>query len=331
MVKNRRLGHTAAVPNADFAGHPAIAAWSETSGRAIDPEHIDVLRGGKKSATYRLVGAGPGGAPIIAQRSQMAKALIERTVYEQILPHVSVSSPRYYGFREESPEFAWLFLEDVGNERYSATDEAHLILAGRWVGLMHTTAARVTAARGLPDGGPRRYLDHLKAGRHTIQANLANPALTATDVTTLRRTVSDLDGLERDWAGVERACMGVPPTLVHGDFQRKNTYIRNGVSGPELFAIDWETAGWGVPAVDLTRIDLSTYWSVVRCCWPDVRLEEVRRLTAVGRLFLQLAAIRWVSPELAYDSGLYLKRPMSWLRIFHDRLADAVAELGRIA
>ena len=316
-----------------LAGHPAVAAWGELSGRpiAIDPTHIEVLRQGRKSATYRLVGAGPGGVPIIAQRSQIAKASIERTVYEQILPHVSVTSPRYYGFREESPDFAWLFFEDVGNERYSAKDEAQLMLAGRWVGLMHTTAARVPAVRGLPDGGPRRYLGHLRAGRHTIHVNLGNPALTAADVTTLRLIASDLDDLERAWAGVERACMGLPPTLVHGDFQRKNTYIRNGVSGPELFAIDWETAGWGVPAVDLTRIDLSTYWSVVRCCWPDVRLEEVRRLTAVGRLFLQLAAIRWVSPELAYDSGLYLKRPMSWLRIFHDRLADAVAELGRIA
>jgi thiamine kinase-like enzyme len=322
---------TAAVPGESLTGHSAVAAWSEFSGEPVDPTHIEVLRHGRKSATYRLVGAGPGGAPIIAQRSQIAKALIERTVYEQILPHVSVTSPRYYGFREESPEFAWLFLEDVGNERYSATDEAHLMLAGRWVGLMHTTAARVTAARGLPDGGPRRYLDHLRAGRHTIQANLANRALTATDVTTLRRIVSDLDGLEQRWAGVERACTGVPPTLVHGDFQRKNTYIRNGVSGPELFAIDWETAGWGVPAVDLTRIHLLTYWSVVQRCWPDVRLEEVRRLTAVGRVFLQLAAIHWVSPELAYDSDLYLKRPMSWLRVFHDRLADAALELGRLA
>ena len=60
--------------------HPAVAAWGEFSGRPIDPPHIEVLRQGRKSATYRLVGAGPGGVPIIAQRSQIAKALIERTV-----------------------------------------------------------------------------------------------------------------------------------------------------------------------------------------------------------------------------------------------------------
>ena len=318
----------AAVLWGKLAWHPAVVAWRGLAEDPPDPEHIEVLRQGKKSATYRLVGAGPDGAPVIAQRSQMPKALIERTVYEQILPHLPVTSPRYYGFQEDSPQFAWLFLEDVGDERYSATDQAHLALAGRWVGLLHTTATRVAAARRLPDGGPRRYLDHLRVGRRTIHAHVANPALGAADVTALQLLVADLDRVERGWADVERACMGVPASLVHGDFQRKNTYIRNGATGPALFAIDWETAGWGVPAVDLTRIDLPTYWSVVRPSWPTVQLEDVRRLAAAGRIFLQLAGIRWVSPELAYNTAPYLRRPMSWLRVFHGRLTDAILELG---
>jgi len=319
-----------AVLSGELTGHPAVAAWRNVTPGAPDPECIEVLRQGKKSATYRLAGAGPGGAPIIAQRARMEKAHIERTVYEQILPHLPMTSPRYYGCREESPGFAWLFLEDVGDERCSPTDPAHRVIAGRWVGLMHTAATRVAAARGLPDGGPARYLDHLRVGRRTVRENLTNAALPAPDATTLQRLVSDLDHLEEGWADVERACTGVPPTLVHGDFQRKNTYIRTGARKPELFAIDWETAGWGVPAVDLTAIDLTTYWSVVQPWWPDAWLDDVRRLAAVGRIFLQLAAIRWASPELAYDSALYLSRPMSWLRIFKGRLTDAVRELGRV-
>jgi len=318
----------AAVLWGKLAWHPAVVAWRGLAQEPPDPEQIEVLRQGKKSATYRLVGAGPDGAAVIAQRSQIPKALLERTVYEQILPHLPVTSPGYYGFREDSPQFAWLFLEDVGDERYSATDPAHLALAGRWVALMHTAATRVAAARRLPDGGPRRYLDHLREGRRTIHAHLANPALTAADVRALRLLVADLDRVERGWVRIERACTGVPATLVHGDFQRKNTYIRNGASGPELLAIDWETAGWGVPAVDLTRIDLPTYWSVLRRWWPTVRLEDVRRLASVGRVFLQLAAIHWVSPELAYDTPPYLSRPLSWLRVLHGRLADGLRELG---
>jgi len=321
----------AAVLSGELAWHPAVAAWRQLAPDAPDPERIEVLRQGKKSATYRLVEPTPGSASIIAQRACMAKALIERTVYEEILPHLPVTSPRYYGFRAEDPHFAWLFLEDIGDERHTASDRAQLVLAGRWVGLMHTAAAHLPAARGLPDGGPPRYLDHLRGGLQTIRANLANPALTADDAATLGRLASDLERLESAWAALACACTGLPATLVHGDLQRKNLYVRNDAGQTALYAIDWETAGWGVPAADLARIDLPTYWSVVRSVWPDVRLEDVRRLGVVGRILRELVAIRWVSPQLAYDSPLYLSRPISWLRIMHDRLSDAVRELGAMA
>jgi len=307
--------------------HPAAAAWTAFGAGAAEPESIEVLRNGKKAGTYRLVGAGPAGESIIAQRSPVARAVIERVVYEQILPHLPVTAPRYYGSGADGRDFVWFFLEDVGEERITKTDPAHLALAARWVGSVHTGAATTAAARDLPDGGPPRYLNHLRVGRQTIRVNLANPALTPADVSTLDRIVVLLDALEREWPGIERACTGVPATLTHGDVQRKNIYIRSGAGGPELFLIDWETAGWGVPAVDLPLIDLPTYWSMVRPCWPHVRLKDVRRLAAVGRVLLQLAGIRWVSPELAYDQALYLTRPISWLRVLHDRLADAVREL----
>ena len=321
----------AAVLSGNLGWHPAVAAWRELVPDAPDPERIEVLRQGKKSTTYRLVESTPDAASIIAQRACMAKALIERTVYEEILPHLPVTSPRYYGFRAEDPHFAWLFLEDIGDERHTASDRAQLVLAGRWVGLMHTAAAHLPAARGLPDGGPPRYLDHLRGGLQTIRANLANPALTADGAATLGRLASDLDRLESAWAALACACAGLPATLVHGDLQRKNLYVRNDAGQTALYAIDWETAGWGVPAADLARIDLPTYWSVVRSVWPDVRLEDVRRLGAMGRIFLELVGIRWVSPQLVYDSPLYLSRPMSWLRVMHGRLSDAVRELRAVA
>src|SRR5439155_1444402 len=86
-----------------------------------------------------------------------------------------------------SGNLGWPLLEDIRAERYTPTDRAQLALAGHWVGLMHTAAARVPAARGFPEGGPPRYLDHLRADLQTIRANLANPALTAGDAATLGR------------------------------------------------------------------------------------------------------------------------------------------------
>src|SRR5207253_9971170 len=87
----------------DCAWHPAVAAWRELAPDAPDPESIEVLRRGQKSATYRLVGAGPGGAPIIAQHARGAKASIERAVYEPILAHPPVTPPRCHRFRGDAP------------------------------------------------------------------------------------------------------------------------------------------------------------------------------------------------------------------------------------
>ena len=310
-----------------LAWHPAAAAWTRFAAGTPEPESIEVLRHGKKAATYRLVGAGPEGESIIAQRSPVARALIERAVYEQILPRLPVTAPRYYGSSRDGRDFVWLFLEDVGDERFSKTEPAHAQWAARWVGAMHTAAAGVAAAGDLPDGGPPRYRDHLRAGRHTVRVHLANPALAPAAVTMLEHLTVDLDSLESRWAGIEAACIGIPATLTHGDIQRKNIYVRTAASGPAVFLIDWETAGWGVPAADLPLVDLPTYWSAVRPCWPHVRLEDVQRLAIVGRIFLQLAGIRWVSPELAYNRALYLSRPTAWLRVLHQRLADAVRDL----
>src|SRR5213078_5199962 len=186
-----------AVRSDNLAAHPAVAAWRQLTPDAPDPGRIEVLRQGKKSTTYRLVESTPGGASIIAQRACMAKALIERTVYEEILPHLPVTSPRYHGFRTENPHFAWLFLEDVGDERYATSDREQYALAGRWLGLMHTSTTRcadaATAAARLPDGGPARYLQHLRAARANILCNICNPALTTEEIALLKTIVSQHD------------------------------------------------------------------------------------------------------------------------------------------
>ncbi|HEV2669971.1 MAG TPA: phosphotransferase [Gemmatimonadales bacterium] len=304
--------------------HPAVKAWAAFTAAANEPESLEVLRKGTKAATYRLVGAGPGGESIIVQRSPAARAVIERAVNEDILSRLALTAPRYYGCSEDGRDFVWLFYEDVGDERFCETDQAHRALAARWVGSMHAGAAGIAAARNLPDRGPPWYLDHLQVGRDAIRANRINPALLPADAATLDRLVVDLDALEVAWSDIVGACRGIPATLTHGDMQRKNIYVRSAVSGPELFFIDWEMAGWGVPAPDLPLIDLPTYVSAVSPSWPRVRLEDVQRLAAVGRIFRQLAGIRWSSTALAHSDAQFLIKPMSWITVFHERLADAV-------
>jgi hypothetical protein len=96
----------------NLAWHPAAAAWREVAPTAPTPHQIEVLRSENGSAVYRLVGAGPGGTPIIARRSGKTRALIVRTLYEKMLSRLPITLPRYRAFRAEGPKYAWVFLEE---------------------------------------------------------------------------------------------------------------------------------------------------------------------------------------------------------------------------
>ena len=311
-----------------LAWHPAVKAWNEVADDPVVPESIEVLRPGSPSAAYRLMGAGPDGGNVVARQVPVRQAALERAVYEDILPHLPVAAPRAYGCWAEGEHGTWLFLEDVGGERYRLADRMHRALAARWVGRLHTEATCIVGAQTLPDAGPPRYLEHLRAGRRAIRAHLANPALSAVQVDMLQRAVACLDALEHEWARIERACAGVPATLVHGSLRPWNLRLRNHANGggPELLSINWKTAGWGVPAADLPSIDLLTYWSTVRARWSDVAFADVRRLAGVGRVFRRLAAIRRLA-EPGADSPGRLGPVLASLQSLHLRLADAVRAL----
>ncbi|HET6202117.1 MAG TPA: aminoglycoside phosphotransferase family protein [Planctomycetota bacterium] len=318
----------------DLGDHPAVRAWKRLFPAGADPESVHVLRERRKSAIYRLTGVGVGGTTVIAKRSRATRSEIERTVYEEALPRLPVTAPRYYGSVADANggEFHWLLLEDVGTEKYKMWSEEHRALAGRWLGRMHASATRLAGAtplsERLPEGGPGRYLKHLWSGRDNILANRVNPALEAEEVAVLEAILQLHDRLESDWARVEESCEGLPPTLVHNDFRPKNAYVRGGPGGLQLFPIDWETAGWGHRAADLARVDLAAYESALREGSPDLDTSAVPRMARVGQVFRFLAAISWDSPQLAYDTRRYLIEPMSNMRVYRDALSNAVQAAG---
>jgi Phosphotransferase enzyme family len=325
--------------------HPAVKAWGQLGPERVEPAKIEILRGGAheagKRTVYRLEGVGPAGAAIIAKRSRQGPALVERTVYQEILPHLPVSGLRYYGWVEEPGGlFAWLFLEDAGGERYSPGNAVHRALVTGWLGLMHTSAASVVAATRLPERGPPYYLELLRAVRGALRQHRNAPALGAGTRATLEGIVSGLDALESRWNQVEACCEGIPATLVHGDFRPKNVHVRADPEGTILLPMDWEMAGWGVPAADLApagrlaagpQVDATDYWFVVRDCWPGVALRDVRRLVAAGTILRRLAILYWDSLYLAYER---VEKVLAALNLDHAQMAEAVeaafgAEGGR--
>src|SRR3990170_4792641 len=236
----------------EVAQHPAARAWARISVglsnlRAVVPvERRQVSL--RKSSVYRLEGVGESGAAVIAKKCRRQYGLLERTIYELVLPNLSVSYPRFLGMAGDDDEIScWLFIEDAGNEAYSPLHSTHRTMAGRWLGALHASTTSLPSDLPLPDRGPVHYLRHLRSARDTIRENLNNPAL--------------------DW---EHAGRGIPAVDLAQAAFSSTTFLAN----PDLDAY-WATVQWtrlGFEAVQR----LAVYGTVFRCLaalhWESLRL-----------------------------------------------------------
>jgi hypothetical protein len=274
---------------------------------------------------------------VIAKRCAKAAALIERTVYEEILPRVAVRSLGYHGFVEEPDgERCWLFVEEATGDHYSNLLAEHRAQAARWLGLVHASAADAAAKGRLPDGGAGRYLSLLRAACESMQQHLDNPVLTPDDVIFIEGILARLGDLGAHWDRLEALCDGVPQTLVHGDFNGQNLRLRSSNGKATVVVFDWEDAGWGAPAVDLAQLavpsgklsanpDIPTYWSTVRERWPNASTETLWRLASCGTVFRALAALHWDAQSLEYD---WAHTCAGGMHVYAAELEDALVRLG---
>jgi hypothetical protein len=297
---------------AGLADHPAVRAWRKLDPERAEPTGIEVLKEEKRDrGIYRLVGVGPGGSNVVAKRCYTEAAAIERLVYQEILPRLTITALRCHAVvADAEPKFSWLFLEDAGDdEEYSPHLEEHRILAGHWLGAMNSSAQGLYIATRLPDRGPASYLKMLQMARSMTHEKLARPAFSADDRQMLRAIASHCDFLEMHWGRVERFCARMPRTLVHGDLSLRNARIRANHTGKRLLIMDWESAGWGVPAADLAQFagkaltpDIGAYWSVAQKCWPRLHLSYFRRLGELGRVFRWINAVVWANRGFHEDA-----------------------------
>jgi hypothetical protein len=319
-----------AVESEDLAAHPGVRAWHELGGNggaaAVELWREESLT---KPAIYRLRFADPAHPSVFAKRCLRTSVALERRIYEEILPRLPLSTPRYFGYRQDEGGHGWLFIEDVGSERFSAHDPSQRVLAARWLGLLHRSGADLPAAGTLPDAGAARYLGHLRSAREKIRNSDGNRALSSEHQATLSGTLALLDALEARWQDFERACEGLPATLVHGDFRPKNVRVRSHGPAPGLYPIDWETAGWGVPAADLApargsglamQVDPHIYETVVRARWPGLDAAAIRKLSILGHVFRALAGIEWASESLVFESRDWLDKPVSLMPSYAARV-----------
>jgi Phosphotransferase enzyme family len=312
------------IVRSNLSEHPAVLAWSQLAQGGSEPREILVLSKRVKSSIYRLVGASPSRPSVVAKYCQRQTASHERIIYEEILPKLPVTAPRFYGFIMGKTDYDWLFLEDVQGERYSRSNEAHSILAARWLGLLHTSAAKLGAAEVLPERGPEYFLGQLKVAHQRLSRSLSTLDLTPPDFAVFATVVSQCAFLKSHWNQIERWCERMPRTLIHGDFKPRNAVIRHGRERTAFLPFDWEASGWGVPAADLAFIDIPVYHSTVQDVWPTLDFRDVRRMAVVGKIFRAIAEFNWESQK--FDPRWEFSTIK--LRIYQDRMTEAIGMAG---
>jgi hypothetical protein len=256
------------------------------------PEAIEVLAAHRRRSVYRLVGAGPGGASVVAK--QLHPDDPEIVIQVRILPLLEVTTLECYGFVEpEGGRPATLFLEDAGELRFSRLSSANRRLAGRWLAELHAAVSETPEAEALlpllPDRSPTYYHALLDQARRVL-ATWESPDSTAQEA--LEHLLASLDKIELFWPEVEEVCALLPRTLVHGDFRAKNMRIRREPDGTRAFLVfDWEYAGFGSPLVDLDSAVIQGYLDeAVAAGANELRPETVG---SFGALMNTISAVSW--------------------------------------
>jgi aminoglycoside phosphotransferase (APT) family kinase protein len=290
-----------------------------------------LLRPHHKSLIFRIHGIGPRGNPVIAKLCRSHTAQIEAVIYGEILPRLRVPSLEFFGSLPSSnQDVVWVFLEDVGQNRYCPDLDEDRHLMAEWMARVHTAAQGMPAIARLPERGALHYLSHLVSARSAIQSARAWDVLARTHRTLLDRLDARLEQLGDSWDELERLCQAMPHTLVHGDLRRKNARFRANGSRRDLFVFDWETSGRGVPGVDLTssRVDISAcclqiYFSHVRVTWSALRFADLMAMSKVGRIFRLVASADWSAHRFSPDS---FEKLMDHLNAYLQQLETEVRE-----
>lgn len=316
--------------DADYQKHRAVEQWLKIAPRSLGsrPREVQILKDRGHSVVYRLKCAGPGRTGVIAKQCRGRGAEVESAVYQDVIAYLGLPALRFYGcIKDDGPtqeERHWLFMEDAGEEMYSYSCREHRFLAGRWLAMLHCGAARLAAPPPIPQRSPSWYLGELRALHRSVSQSLTNPALNAADLPTLEAVLRQCALIESHWQDVVQFCEGMPQTLTHGDLSPKNTRIR--ACGPEmsLIAIDWETASWGVPAVDLGSLgpDLPTYLSATGL---TKAVQAVERMAIAGRIFRSIISMRWEEKSLASH---WPARAMRHITCYREHVADSIQAAG---
>jgi hypothetical protein len=217
------------------------------------------------------------------------------------------------------PGLAWLVSEHAGGEPYDPFSPIHRHLAGAWMAELHLWSASAPTLN-LPSRDSEYHLNVVREACATLADALdGEGALTIQEISTvcaLREiglAVLDL------WSMVGGVLRSLPATIVHSGFARKNVRVAYNSGQPAVLAFDWEQAGWGCAAADMSMVDLRSY--AVRARRGGIDLPDPRLLCACGELLWCFAGIPGERPNLL---GAWPHRAVRKLDFYLDRVQAAM-------
>jgi len=296
------------------------------------PHSVSALKTRQKSQVFKLYGVGENGTTVFVKRCWHETASIERIFYEEMLPKMGVPNARFYGFVEEGRDLSWLFVEDIGDMEYSNNSAEQRLAVARWLGALHSFPVNKGMESRLPDRGPVCYHERMMWARADIEASRANPTLTPDHWEILSAVISQFESIEVQWSEIVTFCARMPRTPIHGDLANKHLRIHSGANGVTFQTFAWEHAGIGLPGIDLQRFqdhwgefEITTYWSILKESFSNLRLEDIYAMVKVGKVFQLLASIRWASKRIG---GEWVEKGIAQLHSYENELTGVIREIG---
>ena len=271
------------------------------AGIAPDPVRpVELLRLKSDRLVFRVHCQGCRPASVVVKGRGRARAGLEQLFYESVLWHLPVRTATLYGTFEED-DHTWLVLEDVGNSELALDDEECRQELSTWCANVHRKSFVLHGLPPLPDRGPTHFWHRLQRARVVLSERL-DPAIKPRERTILRDAIGACDAVVAAWSAVSRACEGLPSTVVHGDLAAQNLRFHRVAGGRlELVVLDWEKAGWGVPAVDLAHLSLSEYTAAGGIASSEYSPEDLKMAAWAGRLFRVLVHDFFMKPPDAVE------------------------------
>ncbi len=290
----------------------AKAAWHSLTGEYVKGPACALRAAASETKVVRFQS---GGRAVVAKRCLAATAELERRIYQQGLSQLACPTLEFHGIVAAEGGLAWLFVEDAGGVPYEPHRPAHRRAAASWLAALHSTVGE-SMAPGLPGKQPQQYrellervtamLDQLRAGD---PADRSARALVDAVAAHCRR-------LSDEWGAIARACPAEISSLVHGDLVTHNARIRPDGDSLVFLPFDWEKAGWGTTAEDVSDIDLDCYVETAAELGRQLDLAVIGRMAAAGKSFRCLVFLDWLAPALGTRSAAafaHLEQCRTWL------------------